>query len=124
MSTDKFKRLSVAILGVAVIGVLINFDEVSAKSGDEKPKKFAEKLKETFNSLDTNQEALAIVKLQNGKKFAGFINEVQKDRLVITDLKTGNAFVLYLAGISKIRLVVIQRGFTQPVPQRISNKAL
>ena len=120
MNKRRFQRLSISVLGAAWLGVLFNFAAVSAKSGEERPTKLAAKLKETFNSLDSNQEAFAIVKLQSGKKVSGFINEVKNDRLVITDLKAGNPFVLLLSNISKIRLVVIQREFIHPKPMKIS----
>ena len=85
-----FKR----VLSLVIAVFLINFVSISpvyAGSKEEKEARFAEKVKEGINKLDTGEAARVEVKLRDKTKLKGYIREAGEEGFVVVDAETGAA---------------------------------
>lgn len=84
-----FKQSLSWLLVGSLLFALFCATPVAAKSKAEKEAQLAAKVKAGVARLGVGSEARVTVKLRDGQKLAGYINEAGENSFVIADLKTG-----------------------------------
>ena len=81
------------VLSLMLTGILINAVAVSssyARTQDDQAQNI-EKVKENVRKLGVGEDARVEVKLQDGRKLKGYIQEAREDSFTIIDPKSGTA---------------------------------
>ena len=93
------------VLCLVLTGLLINAVAVSsayARSQDEQARN-VEKVKENVRKLGVGKDARVEVKLQDGRKLKGYIQEAGEDNFTLIDSKSGAATTVAYAQVRELK---------------------
>lgn len=93
------------VLSLVLSGLLINAVAVSspyARSQDEQARNI-EKVKENVRKLGVGEEARVEVKLHDGRKLKGYIQEAGEDNFTVIDSKYGTATTVAYSQVKQIQ---------------------
>ena len=101
--------MSEKILSFVLIGLMLNITFCSialAQTNSDKEAKRAAKVKSRVEKIkkyqDKVDEAQSVVKLLDGSKIKGIINEIQDDSFLIVDEKTGKTMQISYSQVKRV----------------------
>jgi hypothetical protein len=93
-------------LSIALTLLLVNVVAINSASGqttnDKQARKIA-KVKESVAKLGTGEAARVEVKLEDGRKFKGYIRETSDDHFVVVEPKSGATATVLYSQVAKIK---------------------
>ena len=93
------------VLSLVLTGLLINAVVVSssyARSQDEQARNI-EKVKESVRKLGVGEEARVEVKLHDGRKLKGYVQEAGEDNFTVIDSKSGTATTVAYSQVKELK---------------------
>ena len=93
------------VLSLVLTGLLINAVAVSsayARPQDDQVRKI-EKVKENVRTLGVGEDVRVEVKLHDGRKLKGYIQEASEDNLTVIDSKTGTATTVAYSQVKELK---------------------
>ena len=93
------------ILSLVVSGLLVNAVAVSASYArpQDEPARNIEKIKENVRKLGVGEDARVEVKLKDGRKLKGYIQEAGEDNFTVIDSKSGTATNVAYSQVTQLK---------------------
>jgi len=97
------KCLSLVFIGLLTFAVNLKFISAQSDTNNSVETNKVEKIKTDVNRRGTGEKSKVVVKMKNGTKLKGFINQAGQDSFDLTDSKTKQTTVVAYRDVAQVK---------------------